>query len=169
MPTPGQTAIVVPVPAADRLLWEVSGTHPQAVREGVAAHVSLLYPFLDVSHVDEEVLGWLREFAARTQPIAVEFLDVLSTPGFVHLPVPALRSLAAGIRARWPQVVPYGGRFGADPLPHVTLAMGLRAEDGAAVAERVRRFLPLTGSADRVWIVAYDDGWDLVEAFPLSG
>ncbi|SNQ51378.1 conserved hypothetical protein [Frankia canadensis] len=169
MPTRGQTAVVVPVPVADRLLQEVASSHSQAVRQGVAAHVSLLYPFLDASVVDDEVLGWLREFAARTRPIAVEFLDVVPAPGFVHLPVPALRPLVAGLRARWPQVVPYGGRFGADPAPHVTLAMGLAADDGAAVAARVRRFLPLTSSADHVWIVAYDEGWSLVETFPLRG
>ena len=161
--------MVVPVPAADLLLREVASTHPQAVREGVAAHVSLLYPFLDASAVDDEVLGWLGEFAARTQPIAVEFLDVLLTPGFVHLPAPALRPLSGEVRTRWPQVVPYGGRFGADPPPHVTLAMGLPAEDGAAVADRVRRFLPLTGLADHLWIVAYDDGWGLMAAFQLTG
>jgi hypothetical protein len=161
--------MVVPVPAADLLLREVASTHPQAVREGVAAHVSLLYPFLDASTVDDEVLGWLREFAARTRPVAVEFPDVSVTPGFVHLPAPALRPMVAEIRTRWPGVVPYGGRFGADPPPHVTLAMGLPAEDGAAVAERVRQFLPLTGSAEHVWLVAYDDGWDLLAAFQFTG
>jgi hypothetical protein len=169
VPTRGQTAVVVPVPAADLLLREVASTHPQAVRKGVAAHVSLLYPFLDASHVDEEVLGWLRDFTARTRPVAVEFLEVSPSPGWVHLPVPALRPLVAGIRARWPQVIPYGGRFGTDPCPHVTLAMGLPAEDGTEVAERVRRFLPLTASADRMWTAAYDDGWSMVEAFPLNG
>jgi hypothetical protein len=63
--------------------------------------------------------------------------------------------LVAGFRAQWPQLVPYSGRFGADPLPHLTLARGLRAADGAMIADRLRRFLPLTASADKVWLVAY--------------
>lgn len=169
VPTRGQTAVVVPVPAADPLLREVAAVDPGAVRAGVVAHVSLLYPFLDAPAVDDEVVGWLRGLAARTRPVELEFLDVVAAPGFVHLPVPALRPLVGELRARWPRLVPYGGRFGPEPPPHVTLAMDLPDEDGAALAARLRRFLPLRCSADHVWVVAYDAGWDLVETVQLTG
>jgi hypothetical protein len=168
VPVPGQTAIVVPIPAADPMLREVASVNPQAVREG-AAHVSLLYPFFDASSLGDEVWVYLLQFAARTGPVAFELLEVQPTPGFVHIRVPALKPLVAELRTRWPQIVPYGGRFGADPAPHITLAMGLSAEAGAAVAARVRRFLPLVGLAEYIWIVLYNGEWSVLEAFPLRG
>jgi hypothetical protein len=41
MPTNGQSALVIPVPAADPLLASVAARYPGTVREGVPAHVSL--------------------------------------------------------------------------------------------------------------------------------
>ncbi|HVE96684.1 MAG TPA: hypothetical protein VNA67_06860 [Pseudonocardiaceae bacterium] len=46
---------MIPVSAADALLASVKARYPGAVREGVPAHVSLLYPFVAVAELDERV------------------------------------------------------------------------------------------------------------------
>jgi hypothetical protein len=63
------------VPAADALLGLVESRHPGTVREGVPAHVSLLYPFVGVAELDEQVTRGLSELVADQEPMRVEFAD----------------------------------------------------------------------------------------------
>jgi hypothetical protein len=75
MPTNGQTGLAIPVPAADALLELVESRHPGTVREGVPAHMSLLYPFVGVAELDERVTHALSELVAEHEPMPVEFRE----------------------------------------------------------------------------------------------
>lgn len=167
MPKQGQTAIVVPVPAAEPLLTAVAEGFPGTVRDGDPGHVSLLYPFLDTAAVDGGVIEWLRGFAAR-QPARKVVFDAVSVEGdFVYLAADALAPVTAAIRGQWPDVRPYDGRFGDDPPAHLTVAMA--APDPAAVAALARQHLPLTSSVDQLWLLSYTDRWSLLGIFPFTG
>lgn len=176
MPDQGQTALIVPVPFADPLLAAVARRRPDAVRPGVAAHVSLLYPFLPASDIDAPTLRLLRSFTAGQPPVALSLDKVERSRGFVALPAPALAPPAKAVRERWPQLVPYRGRYGTSPDPHLTVALLDRATDdtddeaeSGHLAECARTFLPLSGTVDRLWLVEFDGAWRVAETFPFTG
>jgi 2'-5' RNA ligase superfamily protein len=85
MPTNGQTGLVIPVPAVDALLASVETRHPGTVREGVSAHVSLLYPFVGAAELDERVTQALSEMFGEHEPMPIEFAECYRRGGFVAL------------------------------------------------------------------------------------
>jgi hypothetical protein len=187
VPEQGQTALIIPVPAADPILAAVATEYPDAVRPGIPAHVSLLYPFLPVGELVADDLdpvldpvrrnggehtdtaGWLSVFAARTRPFEVRFTEIGTEPGFAGLTAPELVPLTTAIRARWPRIIPYGGRFGADPAAHLTIAMDFAATDAARILELTRQFLPLTIRVEELWLLALASTWHRVGRFRFTG
>jgi hypothetical protein len=122
MPTEGRTGLVIPVPAADALLEMVEARHPGSVRQGVPAHVSLLYPFLGMTELDERDTEVLRELFIQQEPMRVGFGECYRRGGFVALrpdSIEGLSDLRDKIRRRWPEVVPYEGIYG-DVEPHLS-------------------------------------------------
>ncbi|MGO4458967.1 2'-5' RNA ligase family protein [Streptomyces sp. M-16] len=171
MPEPGTTAVVIVLPDAAPLLDAARRIDPALVRRGVPVHVSLLYPFVPepaLTGRDEEGVRSL----ASSFPAADLLLDeVVTASGFVAVTVPELQPVVDAFRARWPGLRPYGGRFGARPAAHVTVAMG--ADDPAAAA-RVRgaidSLLPLRTRAAAVQLVALtEEGWRPRLSVPLGG
>lgn len=167
MPNQGQTALLVPVPVADPLLAAAARSNPAAVRAGVPAHVSLAYPFVTLEEVPE-ARSWLRDFAELQPHVTLDLTEARQGPGWVYLPAAQMAPLVAATRARWPRLVPYDGRFGENPEPHVTLAMGVTQEQGAEIAARCQAALPLTAVADQIWLVRYDNGWIPVDTLRLT-
>jgi hypothetical protein len=132
MPVEGQTGLVVPVPTADALLGLVESRHPGTVREGVPAHVSLLYPFVAAAELDEQVIRALSELVVGHEPMPVEFAECYRRGGFVALrpdPIERLTELTRKACERWPDLVPYEGLYG-DVEPHVTVALRASEETG---------------------------------------
>src|SRR5665811_471565 len=58
-PPPTQTAVIVPVPAADSLVDEHRRHLDVAASWGVPAHVSVLYPFVEPAQVDDQLIATL--------------------------------------------------------------------------------------------------------------
>ncbi|MFE2271018.1 2'-5' RNA ligase family protein [Streptomyces lavendulae] len=170
MPEPGTTAVVIVLPDAAPLLDAAWRIDPALVRRGVPAHVSLLYPFVPqpaLTGRDEEAV---RSLAARFPAADLLLEEVVTASGFVAVGVPGLQPLVDAFRARWPGLRPYGGRFGARPAAHVTVAMG--ADDPAAAA-RVRAaigsLLPLRTRAAAVQLVVQTEGgWQPRFTAPLG-
>ncbi|WP_243788164.1 2'-5' RNA ligase family protein [Saccharopolyspora gloriosae] len=174
MPAVGTTAVVFPVPGADALLRAVAERFPGAVRTGFPAHITVLYPFLQMSDVDDEVVAELAAMVARRHPLRVEFA-VADEPrhldeGFVALrpePDAALRELTAELCARW-GLLPYGGAYG-EAEPHVTVALDVTPPQARAIAERAAGDLPPPADLDEAWLVVFDDAWSLRARLPLRG
>jgi hypothetical protein len=157
MPGPGDTALVAPIPAAEELLAEVGRRYPGYGRD-LPAHVTLLYPF-----VEEDRGGAVQAIASRHPPFEARFTRCEVHDGFVGLlaePDGPLAALAADARRQWPACVPYGGVFGADPEPHLTVALGLDVP-AAAIAVFARRHLPLAARIDRLLVAVFSGRWSL--------
>lgn len=168
MAKPGQTAVILPVPAADDVLAAVASQHPAAVRPGVPAHVSLLYPFLPAPAIDATVTAWLKRFAASWPSVTITLSEVRQRPGFVYLPCPELLPLVEDARSAWPDLRPYGGRFGASPEPHLTVSM-LDGGEGN-IATLVAGMLPVRTVLNEVWLVAFDGlAWKATSTHSLTG
>lgn len=169
MPSPGQTGLVVPVPAADALLAAVRRRHPDAAQPAEAAHVSLLYPFLPAADIDAAVLTRLRSFAACFPPVDLRLTAVQQAPGLVALDADDLRPMTTALRGCWPAVLPYRGRYGADPAAHLTVAMTDDADLAARIGADASAWLPISAVADRLWLVEQDGSWQLSAVFELNG
>jgi len=170
VPSPGTTALVILLPAAEPALAAARRVDPALVRPGLPAHVTALYPFLPDGSVTGEVLSTVRSLAASFPPPEVRLTELVVTPGFVALAAPALQGVADAVCARWPDVQPYGGRFGPRPVAHLTVAMGGPDAALERVAEEVRPLLPLTDRAEGLQLVALTDrGWERRLEAPFSG
>lgn len=172
MPDEGQTGVVVLVPQAQPVLEDVAQRFPEAVRRGVPAHLSLLYPFLPDEECDDDVLAALSEILAQSGPQTVQLSECERSEDFAALrpePLEPLRALSESVRQRWPHVVPYDGRFG-DVDPHVTVALHTTAERARVVAEEIAPpHLPITAELRDVWLVAFVDGrWTVRHQFELG-
>ena len=169
----GETAIVVLVPKADPLVGALRRAHTRDGAEGMAAHVTLLYPFADSSEVTDDRL---RELGATLAPFA-EFEFTLSEarrfegdPATLYLavdPAPPFRALTRALVAAFPEHPPYGGTV-PDPMPHVTVAQGDAAVLNRAEAEVAGR-LPVAARADSVTVVEHaGGGWRERATLPLG-
>lgn len=168
MPKAGWTALVAPVPALDPLMARVAAACPGATRPGIPAHVTFLYPFLPMTELDATATDRLTALAAGHAPLSLEFTEVHVEPGFVYLASPLLAPLTEQIRANWPNLVPYLGQFGPNPVAHLSLAIGIADTD--AVADLAATALPATGRLDKLWLVGHDNGqWLSLGEFPLTG
>lgn len=170
MPTNGQTGLVIPVPAADALLASVGARYPGTVREGVPAHVSLLYPFVAAAELDKGVTSALGELFAEQAPMPVQFAECYRRDGFVALlpdPTNGLKELVSKTRRRWPDVVPYEGVYG-DVEPHLTVAMRCSAETAVTIEEEVSTQLPISAELREAWLVAFEGQWTLRGRFKFG-
>lgn len=160
MPETGDSALIIPVPAAAPLLSRVAEAVPGAVREGDVGHVTMLYPFTTAT--PEE----LNAVAATLKPVDVVLDRVVREPGFVALTADGLAPITAAVRRHWPEVVPYRGRFGPAPEAHLTLAMGVTEADGDAIAALVS---PIAARLDQLWVLTYADAWQITARCPFGG
>jgi len=130
MPAEGSTGLVIPAPSVDALLLSVALRYPGAVREGVPAHVSLLYPFIPVIDLDETVYTALRQLFAKQPSMSIKFSECRRRNDFVYLhpePLSELVNLTNKVQRLWPNIVPYRGLYkGVEP--HLTIAMGTSEE-----------------------------------------
>ena len=61
-----ETALLVPVPAAEPAVGQHRARLDEAARDGVPAHITVLYPFLPPAGIDEALLSSLgRMFAGH--------------------------------------------------------------------------------------------------------
>jgi hypothetical protein len=157
------------VPAANELLGMAAKIDPGAVRPGIPAHASIAYPFLPAGEVTPEVADALGEVAAAGGPVAVRLASAVAALGFVGVPVPELEPTAAAVRQRWPDLRPYGGRFGAEPPVHVTVAMGAEPANTELIAQRAMDRLPLLDKVREMHVVELaDTGWRALLTIPFG-
>ncbi|WP_163507290.1 2'-5' RNA ligase family protein [Fodinicola acaciae] len=153
------TALVLTLPGAEPLMEAARRVRPELVRPGLPAHVTVLYPFLPAA----DLTG-----LPSVVPPAV-LADAVVIGAMAAVPVPALQPYVDALRARWPEILPYDGRFGANPPAHLTLAMGSDPVELAVVADAVRPLLPMRTRADAVHLVeATGSGWRIRTTVPLD-
>jgi len=152
-----ETALLLPVPAAEPAVGQHRARLDEAARDGVPAHITVLYPFLPAAGINRPLLAALgRLFAGHA---AFQFtLDKVGWFGEEVLwlgprdpaSFTALTDLAFGA---FPSCPPYGGRH-TEVIPHLTIghAGGLQAL--GAAAESVRPCLPIEAVATEVTLMA---------------
>ena len=168
-----ETAVLLCVPEADALVgpWRESGD-PSA-SAGVPAHVTLLYPFLDSSLVDEGVLAELDWFFRGVDAFAVRFDGVgeFADAGVLYLDPEgrALDDLAAALARRWPETPPYSGAV-EKPHAHLTVVRTTDEALRAEAAASMRAGLPLEATAAQaaLWTCDEDGQWTETHVFEFG-
>lgn len=161
------TAIVVPVPEPEPAteLWRRQYTRDGA--DGMPAHVTLLYPFIDDSLLVAGQVRRLRNILAGFQPfdfVLAEFAEFPASATSARVlylapePPDPFREMTHAISAAFPDYRPYGGEF-ATVVPHLTIA----EYDDAPVEEiraDVAKSLPVRARAAEAHVMRLGaDGW----------
>lgn len=158
---PGQSAVVVLVPAAEPLVSGWRERYDPSATEGMPAHVTLLYPFLDDSCLDDSVVAQLGGLCADQPTLTLTFRRLGRFPELLYLdpePAEGLRGITAALAQRWPEAPPYGGSFD-EVIPHLTVAQGPDEQILAGIEHDLAARLPLRTAVEEAWLYVFDGAW----------
>ncbi len=171
---PTQSALIVPVLAAEPAVAAWRTELDRAASWGVPAHVTVLYPFLEPKRIDDEVIAELRTItdSMTAFDLALERVEWFGEIVVWLAPDPDVpfRALTKAVWDRYPECPPYAGAH-PDPIPHLTIGDGGTRERLHAAAEEVRRHLPLRTRVDRLSLIAGSDApgsWHALAEFELG-
>ena len=170
-----QTAIIVPVAAADPVVEPYRRALDHSAAWGVPAHVTALYPFVPPARLDAGVVEAAREVAAGVSAFDCVFERVewfgADVVWLAPEPAEPFRELTHALWRRFPACPPYGGEF-PDPVPHLTVG-STRLGDLPALrvaADELRGELPFSARVDRALLISGSDAtgsWWTVAELPL--
>jgi hypothetical protein len=124
------------------------------------AHITALGPFDPAPSAGD--LAVVAGLAAATTPIRVRLADLAQFPnGIIHLvpdPDDRLRDLTARLVAAFPAWPPYGGEFGDDVQPHLTVDAVSAEVDLASTAALLAEVVPVDVVLDRLQLAWWESG-----------
>jgi 2'-5' RNA ligase len=168
----GESAVVVPAPAAEPVVATWRERFDSSAVQGMPAHITVLHPFLPEERLTGAVVARLREVCAVLPALDVEFRRTARFPDVLYLdpePASGLRELTASIAERWPEAPPYGGMFD-DVIPHLTVAH--IADDDALddIEADVLSRLPVRTHLAEACLYVFDGGrWRPRARLPFQG
>jgi hypothetical protein len=175
-PMAAESAVLVPVPAAEQAVSGHRGRLDPAAAWGVPAHVTVLYPFVPPSEITAAVIS---DLAAAVKSVSAFDCEFAATAWFgeqtvwlAPQPDEPFRALTRAVSAAFPGYPPYGGAHD-DPIPHLTVGdrpAGGVGELRAAEAD-VLRWLPIRARISRLWLMtgrAAPGSWHMVAALPMA-
>ena len=134
--------------------------------DGLPAHLTLLYPFVDPARLDDAVRRRIGAVAANHEPFDYRLLRAARWPDTLYVavaPVEPFVALQRDLEAAFPDRPIYGEPPGFAFVPHVTIAEGRPADDPATTHDRVWASLPRSARAATLDVIATDGrGWRLV-------
>ena len=167
-----ETAIVVPVPEAERLVGHWRRAHTEDGREGMVAHVTLLYPFVGADVVGER-LERVRAALSPFRPFDCSFSTTgrFTDEGVLHLlpePDEIFRAMTEALVSTFPDHLPYGGVY-KEVVPHLTLAQSSDDDLLRRIERDAASLLPIGTrvAAASVMYFVDGDGWRERASIPL--
>jgi 2'-5' RNA ligase len=166
------SGLVLLTPALDERFGDLRGRHDPAARQGMPAHVTVLYPFLDPKKLTATPRARLAEAIRRVGALELTFAKVGRFPEVLWLapePAGAVVALTEAIVAAFPDHRPYGGQF-ETVIPHVTIAMGEGLDLGALEPElRHRLATPIVQRVEAVSLfTTVRRRWREIDRFPMG-
>ena len=166
----GDSALVLLAPGAEPIVRELRNRFDPAADLGIGAHITVLYPFMPISNLDDDAEAAVAALAGRHAAFDLTLMEVRQWPEVVYLavdPEGPVRDLTEEAVKCWPQHPPYGGVFDG-VVPHLTIGHGgddLLAEALASVAP----LLPVTLRMSELSLLLMDgERWSRIRAFPLG-
>ena len=134
---------------------------------GVPAHVTLMFPFVPPRDLTEALIDSLEALIAGTAAFQFSLMRVNEfAEGVVYLePEPAepFRRLTTEIAQEF-RVLPYGGVFGDEPVPHLTVGVVQEASARRQLVTELSRQVPIVINANEAWLMVKSEAgrWNLV-------
>ncbi len=171
---PTESAVIVPIPAAERAVAPWRARFDPAAGWGVPAHITVLYPFLPPERLDQAALELLAA-AIRTVPRFEVALTRVEWFGDTVVwlaaePDEGFRALTAAVWHHFPETPPYGGAY-ADVVPHLTIGDGEPATQLRRAGDAVRKHLPIHTSVEGALVMCgsrVSNSWRSVSELPLG-
>jgi 2'-5' RNA ligase len=135
------SGLVLLVPALEPAIGDLRTVHDPAARQGMPAHVTVLYPFMDPVKLGPTQRGRLAEVIRAFPAFDLSFSRVGRFPEVLWIAPDPVEPIVAMVRAiveAFPEYPPYGGLF-ETVIPHVTVAHGDGLDLGALEPEVRRR------------------------------
>ena len=169
-----ESALVILVPEADRLVKRFRDQFDPAAASGIPAHITVLYPFMAPRHISPAVMARLSGLFAACAPFDVALAELRRFPKVLYLapqPDDPFRRLTQWIVAHFPDCPPYGGAF-AEITPHMTFAHSADPERLEGIARDFLTLradqLPLRVRATEAALIDNEDGaWHVHATFPF--
>lgn len=171
---PTESAVVVLIPELDSLVDPWRQRIDPSAPLGVPAHVTLLYPFVAPTRLDQEVLNRVANVIADEPAFTARFQR---TGWFVDQvvwiapePEEPFRRLTKALVRAFPDHPPYGGAFD-DAIPHLTIG---EADDVAGLREAEQEVipaLPITSTVATAVLLtgsSLPGSWSTVATFPFA-
>ena len=160
----GHSVLQLPVPALEEWVRARTAHYDDSFVSTDArfahAHVTALGPFDPDPSPD--TLARIADLAAGTAPVRVRLAELAQFPnGIIHVvpdPDDALRDLTARLVAAFPQWPPYGGEFGDDVVPHLTVDAASDEVSLSSTAGLLRDVLPVEVVLDRLQLAWWESG-----------
>jgi len=136
------SGLVLLAPELDERVGDLRARHDPASRQGMPAHVTLLYPFMDPVRLGPTPRARLAEVVRRFPAFDLSFARIGRFPEALWIapdPAGGVIALGAALAKAFPEFPPYGGQF-ETVIPHVTVALG-EGLDLAALEPELRRRL----------------------------
>ena len=175
-----QSALLLAVPAAETAVGAHRARLDASARDGVPAHLTVLYPFLPPDEIDPGVLAKLSRLFAAVPRFSFTLDRVRWFGESVVWLGPSdespFRALTERAALAYPSCPPYGGTY-SDTVPHLTVGHRGEPAELRAAAEAVRPLLPIMAEATEVTLMAGPEPglpsgppgrWHTVASFPLG-
>ena len=167
----GESAIIVPVQvpvAVNRLRDRMD---PSAA-QGVPAHVTLIYPFMPVDMLKDDVRRRIEQIIASEPSFSFTLGSFGRWPNVVYLaPEPAepFRRLTKALAAAFPDYPPYEGAHEV-VVPHLTIAQDVPDDYYAAAEHALPALLPVRDIVREAWLIGHlpDQPWHTLWRLPFG-
>ncbi|MEQ1702624.1 MAG: 2'-5' RNA ligase family protein [Ilumatobacteraceae bacterium] len=170
-----ESTLLVEIEAAEPVVGHWRRRYDPVARQGIPAHITVLYPFAPPTSLGQREMAALAELAGRfgRQPCMLD--AIAEFPGVLWLrpnPDEQFRRLTAALVAMFPEQQPYGGSH-PDTVPHLTIGQFTAPDDQARVRTALEAELggrlPLVGEATALSLYCSDRAgvWSLMNRFPF--
>ena len=169
-----ESALIVPVPAAELFVDPFRRKLDPSKRQGMPAHITLLYPFAPRTRIDQSTIDVLTDVFKSSN----RFDFILSGVSWFdqHVlymspdPADPFAGLTTAIHNRFPEYPPYEGAFDT-VIPHLTVAENATRWRMRRAATRLEAAPPICANASEVHLMAVSSTthrWVTLEVFHLA-
>ena len=170
-----ESAIVVLVPEAESAIGRWRRELDPSAALGVPAHVTLLYPFAAPTDITHDLIAKVAETisgfgAFEYQLDEVRWFDD-AVVWLAPAPVAPFIALTAMLLEAFPEFPRYGGAFGDDVVPHVTIGQQGAYTRLHEAARAVADSLPIRARAQDLALLSGDasaGSWHVARTVPLT-
>jgi 2'-5' RNA ligase len=143
---PTESAVIVAVPEAENVVGPHRAGLDRSASWGVPAHVTVLYPFVPPSKIDDRVIRILAGALQTVPAFGITFSRIAwfgdEVVWLAPEPDQPFRELIRVVSARFPDYLPYGGTY-AELIPHLTIGHTAPVDALRAAAAAVEPLLPI--------------------------